>query len=369
MIRRIVMSSKYKWAIFVAAGACATAGIAQPPTPSETPDKLFFVENLPPLMTTGARVDFIRSEGGVPGPLVKGKPYSARSITESTQMLADGNRITDRNEAVIYRDTEGRTRREQTLSGIGPFQPGEPVTMINIHDPVAGKSYTLDPAERIAREMPQFQMAIARDQLELAKAAGEARVFQGQSTFSVAVPPPPGAPPVPAPLGAGTGSVTVIQGAEGTQGVRVYTRAERGVVFSPFPEGTTGAYEPAEDLGEQVLEGLLVKGTRMTDTIPAGTIGNDRQIEIVTERWYSEDINAMVLERHSDPRFGETTYRLVNVVRGEPSPDLFQVPQGYEIKAAEMATRGIHVEGPGASGAAGGVVHFELQRPEPAPAR
>ncbi len=368
------MSSKLKWVLVVAAGSCATAGIAQTPTPmpAQPADKLFFVENLPPLMTSGARVDFIRSEGGVPGPVVKGKPYSARSITESTQTLADGNRITDRNEAVIYRDSEGRTRREQTLSGIGPFQPGEPVTMINIHDPVGGKSYMLDPAERIAREMPQFQMAIAHDQLELAKAAGETRAFQGQSTFSVAVPPPPpGAVsvPMPAPLGAGTASVTVIQGAEGTEGVRVYTRAERGVVLSPFPEGTTGAYEPAEDLGEQVLEGLLVKGTRMTDSIPAGTIGNDRQIDIVTERWYSEDIDAMVLQRYSDPRFGETTYRLVNVVRGEPSPDLFQVPQGYEIKAPEIAAGGVRIGGPGAPGSAGGVVHFELQRPEPAPAR
>jgi hypothetical protein len=241
--------------------------------------------------------------------------------------------------------------------------------MINIYDPIGGKSYMLDPTERIAREMPQFQMAFAHDQVELATAAGETRALQGPSTFSVAVPPPPPGPPVSAPLGAGTASVTVIQGAEGTQGVRVYTRAERGVVVSPFPEGTTGAYEPAEDLGEQVLEGLLVKGTRMTDTIPAGTIGNDRPIDIVTERWYSKDIDAMVLERHSDPRFGETTYRLVNVVRGEPSPDLFQVPQGYEIKAPEMARGGIRVGGPGAPGTAGGVVHFELQRPEPAPAR
>ena len=363
------MSSKFIWATVVAAGLCAPAIAQPPPVPPET-DKVFVLENTPPLPVFGGQqIDFIRSEGGVPGPVVKGKPYSARSITESTQTLADGNRITDRNEAVIYRDTEGRTRREQTLSGIGPFQPGEPVTMINIYDPVGGKSYMLDTNERIAREMPQFQMAIAHDQVELAKAAGETRAFQGQSTFSIAVPPPPGAAPVTAPLGAGTTSVTVIQRAEGDQNVRVFTRAERGVVLSPFPEGTTGAYEPAEDLGEQVLEGLLVKGTRMTDTIPAGTIGNDRPIDIVTERWYSKDIDAMVLERHSDPRFGETTYRLVNVVRGEPSPDLFQVPQGYEIQAPEKAWAGVRVEGPGAPGTAGGVVHFELQRPEPAPAR
>jgi hypothetical protein len=111
-----------------------------------------------------------------------------------------------------------------------------------------------------------------------------------------------------------------------------------------------------------------VKGTRMTDSIPAGTIGNDRPIEIVTERWYSEQINAMVLERFSDPRIGETTYRLVNVVLGDPSPDLFQVPQGYEIKEPELA-RGLRVEGPppGALGAPAGAVQFQLRRLEGAP--
>jgi hypothetical protein len=122
-------------------------------------------------------------------------------------------------------------------------------------------------------------------------------------------------------------------------------------------------FKPPEDIGEQVLEGLLVKGTRMTDTIPAGTIGNDRPIEIVTERWYSEDIQATVLERFSDPRVGETTYRLVNVALGDPSPDLFQVPQGYEIKESEMARPGIRVAPPGAAGEA---VRFELERVEQA---
>jgi hypothetical protein len=361
MMRSIVMSSKNTWAVFIAASICATTVVAQPPPqPPEPADKLFFVENLPPLpMTGGARIDFIRSEGGVPGPLVKGKPYSARSITESTQTLADGNRITQRNEAVVYRDSEGRTRREQTLSEIGPFQAGAPVTMINIHDPVAGKSYVLDPTERTAREIPQFQMAIAHDRL--IQSAELAKVTQA-GIFNVAV---AGPEPLPGPPGAGTANVTVIQPAEGTQDVRIYTRAERGVVLSPFPEGTVGAYEPAEDLGEQVLEGLLVKGTRMTDSIPAGTIGNERQIDIVTERWYSADIDAMVLERYLDPRVGETSYRLVNVVRGEPSPSLFQVPQGYEVKAPEMPQAGVRVgtAGPGQA------IQFELRKPEPTPAR
>ena len=84
-----------------------------------------------------------------------------------------------------------------------------------------------------------------------------------------------------------------------------------------------------------MLEGLLVKGERLTDTIPAGAMGNERPIEIVTERWHSSDIDALVRHRFFDPRSGETTYELVNVARGDPSPELFQVPQGYEITVAE----------------------------------
>ena len=73
----------------------------------------------------------------------------------------------------------------------------------------------------------------------------------------------------------------------------------------------------------------------------------------------------MVLQRFSDPRVGETTHRLVNVVLGEPSPDLFQVPQGYEVKASEMPQAGIRV----GTGGRGQAIHFDLQKPETAPAR
>jgi hypothetical protein len=321
---------------------------------------LFFLQNVAPLPVFSGQIDIIRSEGGVPGPVVKGKPYSARSITESTQTLADGNRITQRNEAVIHRDTEGRTRREETLGGVGAWQTGEPVTMINIHDPVDGKSYVLDPAQRTARELPQFRMAIAQ--------AGQATMVAPAGTgaaWSVAVPAPA---PVPGTAGGVAvdvdRNVAVIRRSEGgREDVRVFHSGAGEALVAAFPPGTTGMYEPAEDLGEQVLEGLLVKGTRMTDTIPAGTIGNERPIEIVTERWYSEDIEAMVLQRFSDPRFGETVYRLVNVVRGEPSPDLFQVPQGYETVTPETPRAGIRVA---PAGAPRETVQFRLHRTEPA---
>jgi hypothetical protein len=122
--------------------------------------------------------------------------------------------------------------------------------------------------------------------------------------------------------------------------------------FSVSGLGFPGGQTATDDLGEQVLEGVLARGTRLTQTIPAGTIGNERAIEIVAEQWYSEDIEAVVLRRNVDPRFGETTYRLVNLVRGEPAPDLFAVPQGYEV-LSEPAFPPAHVElqsfGPGAA--------------------
>jgi hypothetical protein len=357
------MSTKFTLATLVS-GLCAAAAVAQQPAPEPAvpPDKLFFLENMPPLATMGAKIDIIRSEGGVPGPVVAGKPYSARSITESTQMLADGNRIAQKNEAVIYRDSAGRTRREQTLSSVGQWQAGEAVTVINIHDPVAGKSYVLDPAERTAREIRPFQMAIAH----ASHPPGGAGVAV-TGTWNVAVPAPPAVPVPPggavsvdAAPGVDRGMTVIRQRDGGGDSVQVFSTAPVGAV-ELFPPGTTGMYEPAEELGEQVLEGLLVKGTRMTDTIPAGTIGNDRAIDIVTERWYSEDIDAMVLQRFSDPRVGETTYRLVNVVLGEPSPDLFQVPQGYELETAEIPRAGVRV----APGAPGGAIQFQLQRTDP----
>lgn len=352
------MSSKHTLAAVVAGLLCATAANAQ--TPAEPPlpprDTLFFLQNAAPLPALHGRVDFIRGEGSVAGPVVKDKPYSARSITESTQVLADGNRIVQRNESTIYRDSAGRTRREQTLGGMGPWQTGEPVTIINIHDPVANKSYMLDPVARIAREIRPFTMAFARTQpLEGAEAAEVARVraeVQARTVFEDAIPAP-----APVPGGAARGIVTVIRGAEGggTVGFGATAVAPAGVAVDISAE--LGAYEPAEDLGEQVLEGLLVRGTRMTDTIPAGAMGNERPIEIVTERWFSKDIDAMVLERFSDPRVGETVYRLVNVVRGDPSPTLFEVPQDYSLAADDAPRAGIRVE-------PGRVVQWE-QRIEP----
>jgi hypothetical protein len=37
------------------------------------------------------------------------------------------------------------------------------------------------------------------------------------------------------------------------------------------------------------------------------------------------------MTKHSDPRFGETTYRLTNVSRTDPDRSLFEVPAGFDV--------------------------------------
>ena len=66
-------------------------------------------------------------------------------------------------------------------------------------------------------------------------------------------------------------------------------------------------------------------------SIAAGTIGNEQAIDVSTESWYSPALKAVVLRKRSDPRFGEITYRLVNISLDEPDASLFRVPDGYRI--------------------------------------
>src|SRR6266446_6574784 len=102
--------------------------------------------------------NFVAGElvGGSP---VKNAPYSAEAVTESTQTLADGNRIVNQSSAAVYRDGEGRERREQTLPNIGPFAAqGEPAKTIFISDPVAGVNYSLDPNSKVAVKLPAVKL-------------------------------------------------------------------------------------------------------------------------------------------------------------------------------------------------------------------
>ena len=91
-------------------------------------------------------------------------------------------------------------------------------------------------------------------------------------------------------------------------------------------QGKTG------QLGKQVIEGVEAEGTRTVITIPAGQMGNERPMEVVSERWYSPSLQTDVMSRRSDPRMGETVYRLTNINLSEPPASQFQVPAEYTVK-------------------------------------
>src|SRR5258708_33309707 len=110
------------------------------------------------------------------------------------------------------------------------------------------------------------------------------------------------------------------------------TATGEGGVFAYSVGGAKSRYESkTEQLGVQNIEGVDAEGTRTTTIIPAGAIGNERPIETVYERWYSKDLQLVVMSKHTDPRFGEQTYRLTNIVRSEPDSSLFSLPTGYKI--------------------------------------
>jgi hypothetical protein len=89
----------------------------------------------------------------------------------------------------------------------------------------------------------------------------------------------------------------------------------------------------SESIGQRMIEGVIATGTRTTTTIPAGAIGNEEPIEVVTESWQSPELKILMASHRKDPRFGETSYHVTGLTRVEPDPTLFRVPNGYRVEA------------------------------------
>lgn len=235
----------------------------------------------PPPPGRGPR--FLGAEAGMPGRLVKNAPYTADVVTESTQTLADGSHIRQSSTTHVARDSSGRTRRETSLAGLRALGNSANLpSVVFINDPVAGANYALNPANKTANKST-FAM-------------GRGRGGNG--------PAPQQAMPRPA-MGRPAGRA----GRANAQNQNVKT----------------------ESLGTQVIEGVTAQGTRTTLMIPAGQMGNENPVTIVNERWYSADLQTVVLSRHSDPRTGESVTRVTNLSRAEPPPTLFQVPSDFKV--------------------------------------
>lgn len=256
-----------------------------------------------------AAAEWVSIEGAPVKP-VTGAPYTARAVTTSTQTLADGNRITNTTEVSLARDSQGRTRREQKLNALGPWTTNESGSLVTINDPVAGVTYTVHPDGKTATKFSHTQ----------------AHVAHGVPSGGVALRSHAPAPVV-ATGGPATGNTMVFVHAEGSS-------AAQGVAatFTHASANSRTAEEArAEDLGTQTIEGVTAKGKRTRIVIPAGQIGNERPIEVISESWYSPELQTVVLSKRTDPRTGETEFRLTNISRVEPSPSLFQPPANVNV--------------------------------------
>jgi len=233
----------------------------------------------------GERIELLGFEGMHGGKVVTGVPFSAVAVSESTQTLADGNHIARKTQTNLFRDSQGRFRKEVTLPAIGPLATaGQPKSFVFINDPVAGTNFILHADTKTAEQM--------------------GRPFAGMK----------------GPL----------------------KDALKGKMGSRQQQEMANSSLKKEDLGTQTIAGVSAQGTRITHTIPAGQIGNDKAITIVSEHWYSNDLQMVVMSKRSDPRFGDTTYSLTNVQRQEPAASLFAVPPDYTVTQGGPGRHGMH---------------------------
>jgi hypothetical protein len=254
----------------------------------------------------------VLQEGFANNQLVKGKPFSATEERHSLQVLGDGTRIETTQTNRLFRDSEGRTREEE-MNGL-----------VSIYDPSTRARIELDPATKTARK--------------------------------------------------GTGLLSYYRTVNGGASQSSTALALRNSL-SPAPGGRGNAAnlqgvmaETTENLPAQPLNGVTAQGIRTTMTIPKGQIGNNRDIKVMSERWFSNDLQMLIKSANNDPRFGDTTYQLTKIVQSEPDASLFQIPPGYTevttaapaVNTGEPALR--RTPAPGAGAARG-----PQPRPVPAP--
>jgi hypothetical protein len=252
--------------------ACALMAVGGEASAQSPENVQFIAAPAPEMQDSGAIHEFVRFEGfeGEIGlKTVTGAPFSASFSTETTQTLADGNHIRQSSAGTLARDAQGRTRRDLTMSGLPSVAKSNksPMHVIFLTDPVAGTHYVLNPDSKTA-------MSVGRH-------SNDGNVF--------------------------------------------YRR------FDGASREQTEAGVTRTSLGTQTIGGIAAEGTRITRTIPAGAMGNEQPITIVMERWYSSELQTVVLSKHSDPRMGDSVFQLSDIQRAAPEESLFQVPPDYTV--------------------------------------
>jgi len=247
----------------------------------------------------GAVSGVIGGFGGLGFSGTPGQPFSADVIEETDRLLADGNHIHRENHGRIFRDSQGRTRNE---TEIGSFGPGiKPFVHIMISDPVEGRFILLNPEQKTAT-VNQF----------------------GRRNSAA---PGVGLPVQPANNAAKSNAPTT-----GIADPGALLQSLRAMRAASGPQAPGKLQSSHEDLGAMEIEGYTVTGTRYTNTIPAGEMGNDQPMTTTSERWFSSELKMDLLNKTESPESGKRVHKLVNIRLGDPDPLLFQVPADYTVK-------------------------------------
>jgi hypothetical protein len=235
-----------------------------------------------------------------------GNPYTAVKKTTIIQKLGDGTTITRENSTTEARDSQGRTMVQNPM---GEMQ-GQNITNTHVVDPVARTNTTW---------LSQGKQAIRMHLPDLRGAAQQSG---------------------PTAMGLGSGSIGAVPNVTrssqtirtGGTGTAPETNGIVTMAAGPVRNPNLRPERKTEKLGGKTIAGVYAEGTRLTVTYPVGFFGNDKPIITFHETWISSDLKLVVLNVDDDPRSGTRITEVTNLDCGEPSPALFQVPEGYTIK-------------------------------------
>lgn len=219
------------------------------------------------------------SHAGTNVRLVRGAPYSALGTSETVTTAADGSKVVRQNTLRMWRDSDGRTRSEYSLTSIAgptPVEINSKLTVID--DPTTRERYVLQPDGRVT------VIPISPCRAEPSP----------EPDLTVGPPRPP----------------------------NLHLRVSRPV-----------------RLGERTVNGEPATGTRVEATIPAGAMGNEEPVKMSAEQWYGTDLKVVVEATYRDPRQGETRYQLRDIQRAEPDASLFRVPDATSTSQKPVRRR------------------------------
>jgi len=247
---------------------------------------------------------------------MKNVPFTATESGETVRVLSDGNRETESWTGTMARNSEGRIRRDITSGNAGV---GSRPFIVSGSADFAGAGFGAVAGGNLS------QVRVAKIDAEMAAQRAVVAPSAGGGVYTVSSSGDSDETKrvvlraVEAAKAAGSGTWTVDSTAP-----KAALEAELVAAAAAGKRMDDGRIQTRkESLGSRDFGGVQADGTRVITTIAAGTAGNDRDIEITSETWFSKDLGVVVYSKRSDPRNGETTYQMTNIVRAEPDANLF----------------------------------------------